>query len=88
MSTMHNIKYITFNKRRPSMAQVMRAVTEAVRAGERAIDVSWGENCIELTTGPSRQWTGYGWIKSISGSDIADEVNRKERQAVLNLYNT
>jgi hypothetical protein len=47
-----------------------------MKQGYKAIDISYGENLIELVYHDRHmQWYGYGWIKNISGSDIADGMN-------------
>lgn len=78
MSTLHNITEITFNGRKPSKPQIMRAISKAIKAGAKALEISWGENRLDLTFDDralSSGWYGYGWIKGIGGDDIAKELN-------------
>jgi len=78
MSTLHEIKTIEFHNRKPSKPMVMKAIKAAIKQGHKAIDISWGENCLELVWHDRQlQWYGYGWIKNIGGDDIAHELNKK-----------
>jgi len=94
MSVCNPIKEIVFDGRKPSYAQVMRAVGEEISKGNTDITVHWGENWIDLYFDHRvKQWFGTGHIKNISGWDIAIELNdiRAEAQreiATLNLWNT
>lgn len=66
-----------FEGRKPSVKQVMAKVNEGLRQNAQVIEVSWGENMITLQTlsyAPN-EWHGYGWIKGISGHDIATKLN-------------
>ena len=83
MSTLFPVIDIVYNKRKPSRAVIMRTLAEYLKQGGKAFCISWGENCIELDFHPNHdKWYGYGWIKDIGGSDIAEELNaiRKEAQ--------
>jgi hypothetical protein len=62
---------------KPSRKQVLGKVLTAIRAGASRIEVHWGENCLELDSGIMGTWYGYGWIKEISGQDMANELNRR-----------
>ena len=65
-----------FEGRKPSNAQVLKKINEAINQGNKLIEISWGENMITLQkTGYSDLWQGYGWIKNIAGSDIAYKLN-------------
>ena len=94
MSVCNQIKEIVFDGRKPSYAQVMRAVGEDLSKGHTDIAVIWGENAIDLYFDHRvKQWFGSGWIRDIDGSYIAEELNeiRAEAQreiATLNLWNT
>ena len=94
MSVLNPIKEIVFDGRKPSYAQVMRAVGEEISRGNTDLEVIWGENHIDLYFDPRvKQWFGHGWIRDIDGSYIAEELNeiRAEAQreiATLNLWNT
>lgn len=88
MSTLRDITEINFDGRKPSKAQIMRAIGRALEKGTMSIDIRWGENWIELMFDDralSTGWTGRGWIKDISGDDIARELNdiRKEAQKFI-----
>jgi hypothetical protein len=94
MSVCNQIKEIVFDGRKPSYAQVMRAVGEEISRGNTDLEVIWGENAIDLYFDHRvKQWFGSGWIRDIDGSYIAEELNdiRVEAQreiATLNLWNT
>jgi hypothetical protein len=67
-----------FDGRKPSAKQVLKQVAEGIRQNSDVIYISWGENRIDLErTGLRPQWYGGGWIKGISGYDIAKELNQK-----------
>lgn len=88
MSTLHEITEINFEGRKPSKPQIMRAIGKALEKGTKAIEISWGENRIDLTFDDrtySSGWHGCGWIKGIGGDDIAKELNsiRKEAQQFI-----
>ena len=61
---------------KPSHKQVFNKVLTAIKAGASRIEVHWGENYLEFdnTIGT---WYGWGWIKNISGQDMANELNRR-----------
>lgn len=76
MSTLYDVKTIEFTGRKPSKAQVMRAAGAAIEKGHKMLDIRWGENWLELSFHDgNREWYGYGWIKDISGDDLARELN-------------
>lgn len=78
-----------FQGRKPSIKQVQKQIDEGIRQNVRAIEISWGENMITLyRIGYNEQWHGNGWIKGISGYDIAEALNRKQHNKTLNLWNT
>jgi hypothetical protein len=80
MSTLYEIKTIDFPKNKPSKAAVLKAVKAAIKQGYKAITVSWGENSIDLNINPhsyAGEWYGYGWIRDISGDDIAKGLSRQ-----------
>ena len=67
-----------FEGRKPSIKQVLKQVQEGIRQHARTIQVSWGENMVTLQRiGYTQQWHGNGWIKGISGYDIAEDLNRR-----------
>jgi hypothetical protein len=69
-------------ERKPSKNQVLKEVIAEFNAGYHTVDLSWGENWISI-----EKWTdwelkthnfiGHGWIKDISGSDLADQLNQE-----------
>jgi hypothetical protein len=64
---------IIFNGRKPSKAQVMKHVRGLVKDGWTDIHVIWGENRIEIEN-IHGYWYGSGWIRKMSGYDLAKEV--------------
>lgn len=68
------------SKRKPSRALIMRTIAEYIQRGHKDLDIRWGENWIEIVRG-GNSWHGCGWIKEISGDDIAKELNETQRQA-------
>jgi hypothetical protein len=72
---------IKFNKK-PSRAVVMRTLAEYLKAGGKSFELHWGENWIDVYFDPrDERWYGYGWLKDISGDDIARELNEIRKQA-------
>ena len=80
-----------FTKRKPSVKQVIKQVQEGIKQNADMIHISWGENRIEFLKGlahrPSTLF-GSGWIKGISGHDIAEDLNRKAEKQTLNIWNS
>jgi hypothetical protein len=71
---------IHFNGRKPSKAQVLKHVRALIKDGWNDIQVYWGENRIEIEN-INGYWYGSGWIRGISGQDLANfELN--ERRSV------
>lgn len=69
-----------FDGRKPSAKQVLKQVAEGIRQNSSLIEVSWGENMVTLQRiGNNQFWHGSGWIKGISGYDIAADLNHKIR---------
>jgi len=68
------------SKNKPSRALIMRTIGVYLENGHKDLDIRWGENGIEIVRGGTR-WHGTGWIKDISGDDIAKELNEIEVQA-------
>ena len=84
MSVLNPIKEIVFHGRKPSYAQVMRAVGEEISRGNTDLYITWGENQIELYFDARvNQWFGHGWIRDIDGSYIANELNEIRAEAQL-----
>ena len=68
------------SKNKPSRALIMRTIGVYLEQGHKELDIRWGEHWIEILRGGNK-WFGAGWIKDISGDDIAKELNEIERQA-------
>jgi len=68
-----------FDGRKPSENQVINAIKRGLSKGFSQFELSWGENMVTLEKGRAgvNQWIGWGWIKNISGSDLADQFNRE-----------
>lgn len=76
-----------FNGRKPSNAQLLKKINEAINNGEDLIELYWGENAITLDRS-NGSWYGWGWIRNISGADIAVKINSVQHNKTLNLWNT
>ena len=71
---MAEIEY-EFKGRCPSKTQVIKSIQEGIKHGAYSISVSWGENWLEVEKNQMNgTWYGQGWIRRISGSDIAEEL--------------
>ena len=65
-----------FTGRKPSIAQVKKQISEGIKQNANMILISWGENRIDIKRSYNgTQWLGSGWIKNISGYDIAKGLN-------------
>lgn len=64
-----------FEGRKPSKAQVKKCAIQAIKEGYPLIEISWGENMINLENNLGFI-TGRGWIKNIGGDDLANELNQ------------
>jgi len=57
---------------KPTRLQVRKKLMEALGMGEYDIEIMWGENGVQFA-----KWDtglrGYGWIKNISGVDLAKD---------------
>jgi len=76
-----------YTGKKPSKNQVIKDIKKAALSGYTKIDLLWGENWIYIEKSPNNFY-GRGWIKDISGSDIAQQLSREDHRAALNLYNT
>lgn len=86
MSVTYPIINIVYKNRKPSRAVIMRTLAEYLKQGGKSFSITWGENWIELDYHPNQeQWYGNGWIKDISGDDIARELNAIRKQAKKNI---
>jgi len=70
------MQHIEFTGRKPSKVQIFAKLKPLLKTGETFIQIQWGENQITLENLASG-WLGYGWIKDISGDDIARELNKQ-----------
>lgn len=78
-----------FTGRKPSNAQVLKKINEAINNGEDLIELYWGENSITLDKQRiNGMWNGWGWIRNISGADLATKINSVQHNKTLNLWNT
>ena len=68
-----------FDGRKPSKNQVIQAIKRGLSGGHNMFEIAWGENMVSLEKGRAgvNTWIGWGWIKNISGSDLADQFNRE-----------
>jgi hypothetical protein len=83
---MNPIKEIVFDGKKPSYAQVMRAVGEEISKGHTDLEIIWGENYIDLYFDHRvKQWFGHRWIRDIDGARIADELNEIRAEAIDSL---
>lgn len=92
MSTFYPIYEHQFQGRKPSRAQVLKVINKAIKEGAGALEISWGENCLDLTLSPNASngfgsWFGHGWIKDISGDDLARDLNKQARSEALSNWN-
>ena len=89
MSTLYLVDKYEFFNRKPSNVQINSCLKNAMEKGSKSISIIWGENQIELDFyAPNHEWYGRGWIKDISGDDLALKMNRRESNKTLNLWNT
>jgi hypothetical protein len=68
-----------FDGRKPSKNQVIQAIKRGITKGHYQFEIAWGENMVSLEKGRAgvNTWIGWGWIKNISGSDLADQLNQE-----------
>jgi hypothetical protein len=89
MSTLHPIDKYEFFNRKPSKKQIDSCLKNAIDQDSKTVSIIWGENQIDLDYHDSQgQWYGSGWIKDISGDDIAQSLNSKQLNKTLNLWNS
>lgn len=66
-----------FEGRCPSKKQVLKVIDKAISEGSNQINIWWGENTITLEKQRINGiWCGWGWIRRISGQDIANDMSR------------
>lgn len=68
--------YFDATKRKPSNAQVLKQINKAINEGNDYIEISWGENMITIQRMNNKLWLGSGWIRNISGMDLATKINQ------------
>jgi hypothetical protein len=66
-----------FEGRKPSKNQVIQAIKRGLYGGFHQFEIAWGENMVTLDRQAGGRWAGWGWIKNISGSDLADQLNQE-----------
>jgi hypothetical protein len=69
---------INFTGRRPSLAQCIKAAKQSAKQGNKQINISWGENWLEVSQQTNGRWTGYGWLKTIDSDKVAQSLNQGE----------
>jgi hypothetical protein len=70
-----------FEGRRPSKAQLQKHIKQALMRNEKRIQLSWGENMVELEKANLiGAWVGWGWMKNISGDSLACWMNENFMQ--------
>ena len=72
-----------FKGRKPSNAQLLKKINEAINNGENLIELYWGENSITLDKS-GNLWHGRGWIRNISGADLASKINEAQAKQFIN----
>jgi len=70
------MEHIEFTGRRPSKLQINAKLKPLLKTSESFIQIQWGENWITLEKLASG-WLGSGWIKGLSGDDLARELNKQ-----------
>ena len=86
MSTMYDVTTFEFHNRKPSEAQIIACIKNAIKRGQYALDICWGENCLTFDYQPARKhFEGRGWIKNLSGDFIAKELTGKINRGELTL---
>ena len=63
-----------FEGRCPTKAQVTKVARIGMSSGASVVEIWWGENMIELQKAYNGSWFGRGWIRSIGGQDLAEEL--------------
>jgi hypothetical protein len=66
-----------FDGRKPSKSQLVRSIKRGLKQGYHMFEVSWGENMVTLDRQAGGRWAGWGWIKNISGDDLANQFNQE-----------
>ena len=63
-----------FDGRKPSSNQVIQSIKRGLKQGHMDFEISWGENMVSLQKNYNGTWFGHGWIKNISGDDLAKHL--------------
>jgi hypothetical protein len=66
-----------FDGRKPSKSQLVRSIKRGLKQGYDDFELSWGENMINLQKNRDGTWFGWGWIKALSGDNLAKELNQE-----------
>lgn len=66
-----------FDGRKPSEKQVIESIKRGLSGGFHMFEVSWGENMVTLDRQAGGRWAGWGWIKNISGHELAEQFTRE-----------
>jgi hypothetical protein len=73
------MEHIEFTGRKPSKIQINAKLKPLLKTGETFIQIQWGENQITLERyGANGHWVGSGWIKGISGDDLAKDITKSK----------
>jgi hypothetical protein len=71
------MEHIEFTGRKPSKIQINAKLKPLLKTNETFIQIQWGENQITLERyGANGHWVGSGWIKGISGDDLARDITK------------
>ena len=64
-----------FTGTKPTKSMIVKKAIALKLAGYRSFGLAWGENQMDFHSAGNNKLHGYGWIKNVSGSDIADFIN-------------
>ena len=66
-----------FEGRKPSEKQVIQCIKRGLNQGLSQFEIAWGENMVTLEKRGINRWSGWGWIKNISGHELAEQLNKE-----------
>jgi len=68
----------SFTGRRPSQSQIIKVLKQGIKDGASQLNIDWGENWLRFERNPYalNKWTGYGWIRTLGGDELAKQLNR------------
>ena len=66
-----------FTGKKPSYRQCLSAAQKLAKAGATVINLHWGENWLELRKQTNATWCGFGFIRDIDASTIAQTLNQE-----------